>query len=423
MHRKPLGNSARAILSLATWIYVLLTLTSGAFAATEKVLHSFDLNDGAELYSSLIFDAHGNLYGTTFTGGSGQGQGTVFELSPASGGNWTETVLYSFTGGSDGGNPFAGVIFDSHGNLYGTTEYGGTNSLGTVFKLTPGSGGTWTETVLHSFAGGTDGQYPDSPLVFDSAGNLYGATFGGGSPSGLGTVFKLRPVGENWKENVIHRFKGGRDGAYPFGVVFDTTGALYGATEQGGSSACQNLGCGTVFKLTLDANGTWAEQVLHRLEGGSGGEAPQDSLIFDTAGNLYGTTEFGGGSGCGGLGCGTVFELSPVSGGGWNAHVIFRFDSTDGAQPFSALALDAAENLYGTTGQGGSRCGCGTVFELKPPTTGGNWRETVLHRFNPKQGDGSEPLANLVLDAEGNIYGTTLGGGADEFGIVFEIIP
>jgi uncharacterized repeat protein (TIGR03803 family) len=423
VHRKRLRNSARAILSLATWIYLLLTLTSGAFAATERVLHSFDLSDGAEPYSGLIFDSQGNLYGTSFTGGSGKGQGTVFELSPASGGNWTETVLHSFTGGSDGGNPFAGVIFDAQGNIYGTTENGGTNGFGVVFKLIPESGGTWTETVLHSFTGGTDGQYPDSLLVFDSAGNLYGTTFGGGAPSGLGTVFKLRPVGGNWKENVVHRFKGGSDGAYPFGVVFDTAGNLYGATEQGGSSACENLGCGTVFKMTPNADGTWAEHVLHRLKGGSGGEAPQDGPIRDLAGNLYGTTEFGGGSGCGGLGCGTVFELSPLSDGSWKAQVIYRFDDTDGARPFAGLALDAAEHLYGTTGYGGSGCGCGTVFELKPTGTGGRWKENVLHRFNPKQGDGSEPSAGPILDAEGNVYGTTFGGGAYTFGVVFEVIP
>ena len=286
------------------------------------------------------------------------------------------------------------------------------------------SGGTWTETVLRSFESGTDGQNPDSLLVFDSTGNLYGTTFSGGTPSSFGTVFKLKPLaGGRWKENILHRFKGGSDGAYPFGVIFDTTGNLYGTTTAGGSSACEDSGCGTVFQLTPKAHGTWGEHMLYRFKGGNGGEGPRAGLILDPEGNLYGTTSEGGGSGCGGFGCGTVFELSPPSGGGWKAQSIYRFDGADGEKPLAGLALDTAENLYGTTGEGGSGCGCGAVFELKPPASGGKWRETVLHRFSPRQGDGSVPFASLILDAAGNVYGTTLGGGADNFGIVFEITP
>jgi uncharacterized repeat protein (TIGR03803 family) len=424
MHRKTLRYSARAILSIFTWIYVLLGLTDGAFAATEKVLHSFDLSDGAKLYSGLIFDSQGNLYGTTFEGGaSGKGRGTVFELSPTSGGSWKETVLYSFTGGQDGRNPSSSVIFDEQGNLYGVTDYGGANDFGTVFKLTPGSGGKWTETVLHSFAGDRDGETPNGQLVFDSNGNLYGTTTNGGVPSSLGTVFKLTPVGgKGWKESIVHRFKGSKDGAYPVGVIFDVVGNLYGTTTSGGSTGCV-VGCGTVFKMTPNANDSWTEHILYRFKGGTHGSGPTQ-VVFDPAGNLYGTTLEGGNSGCGGFGCGTVFELSPESEGGWKAQLIHEFKGADGAQPFGGLVLDGAGNLYGTTFEGGAGCGstgCGTVFELKE--SGGKWREIVLHRFAPRQGDGSAPVAEPILDTAGNLYGTTSEGGPFNFGTVFEVTP
>jgi uncharacterized repeat protein (TIGR03803 family) len=433
MDQTTFRHATKTILSFGAWIVVLLALTSAALATTEKILHTFDLNDGGEPDGGLIFDGQGNLYGTTFEGGnSGQGRGTVFELSPASDGSWTETVLYSFTGGQDGRNPIGRVIFDPQGNLYGTTEYGGVNDFGTVFKLTPGgSGGTWTGTVLHSFAGSTDGANPVGGLVFDSAGNLYGTTPQGGSSFGLGTVFKLKPVeGGQWKESIIHRFKGGDNGSTPeAGVIFDTSGNLYGTTAFGGSAGCEGNGCGTIFRLKPTDTGRWTGQVIHRFKGGIGGQVPLGGVIFDSAGNLYGTTEAGGGSGCeGGLGCGSVFELSPLSGGGWNAQLVHRFPSPGhGAHPHAGLTLDSAGNLYGTAEEGGGPAcggiGCGTVFELKPPgSSGGEWQETVLHVFNSKRGDGGAPGGAPALDASRNLYGTA-DGGALHFGIVFEIMP
>jgi uncharacterized repeat protein (TIGR03803 family) len=432
MHRKTFRDAAKATLSLAIRILTLLALGTGASAATEKVLHAFDLTDGGQPSGGLVFDAQGNLYGTTLEGGtSGQKAGTVFELSPASDGSWTETVLYSFTGGQDGAGPNGRVIFDAQGNLYGTTAYGGASNFGTVFKLTRGSDGTWTEAVLHSFTDGTDGESPFAGLVFDPAGNLYGTTVDGGTTNGFGTVFSLKPVSEGrWKEEVIHRFQGGRDGIYPFGgVIVDAAGNLYGATSYGGGLGCVGLlGCGTVFKLRPNANGTFTEQVLYRFTG-SEGVGPNAGVILDTAGNLYGTTSSGAGSGCGGIGCGTVFELSPLSGGGWKTHFIYRFNVYwHGWQPDAGLVLDAAGNLYGTAAYGGGRgcggIGCGVVFELKPPgSSGGKWRETVLHRFSPKQGDGSKPIAEPTLDAVGNVYGTTVSGGTSNVGLVFEITP
>lgn len=429
MYPKP-WQATKVTIAISTLIF---TLTINVSAATEQVLHSFDLNDGGEVYSGLIFDGLGNLYGTTLEGGaSGQGRGTVFKLSPASDGSWTETVLYSFTGGQDGRNPAANVTFDAQGALYGTTEFGGVNDSGTVFKLTPGSGGMWTEAILHSFAGGTDGANPVAGVVFDSVGNLYGTTPQGGNPFGLGTVFKLKlTAGGQWKEIIIHRFKGGSDGSTPeAGVIFDAAGNLYGTTAFGGFSECGGSGCGTVFRLKPTGTEKWTGQLIHRFKGGIGGGVPLGSLIFDKTGDLYGTTEAGGGSGCGGSGCGTVFKLSPLSGDLWAARLIYRFDGgRHGGRPFAGVVLDAGNNLYGTTLTGGtSGCGsmgCGTVFELQL-SSGGKWRETVLHSFRPGQAgdkDGSGPEAAPILDSAGNVYGTTVSGGSSHFGTVFEITP
>jgi uncharacterized repeat protein (TIGR03803 family) len=430
MHGKALWPAAKAALALA----VLILTTTGALAATEKILHSFDVYDGGDPSAGLVFDAQGNLYGTTIGGGPG-GHGTVFELSPASGGGWTETVLYGFTGAQDGSGPFATVIFDAQGNLYGTTEEGGAHGYGVVFELTPGSGGKWTEAVLHSFAGGTDGANPEADLAFDSKGNLYGTTPTGGQPFGLGTVFKLTPVGGgSWKETIIRRFQGGSDGNAPVaGVIFDAAGNLYGTTTSGGSAGCGGSGCGIVFQLKPTDTGRWTGHVLHRFNGGADGSAPLSDVIFDTSGNIYGTTAAGGNSGCvDGFGCGTVFELSPMSGSGWKEHVIYRFKGhTDGANP-RGLVLDTAGHLYGTTYAGGTvGCGfvgCGTVFELEPsgPSQQAKWQNTVLHIFRPGRsgdGDGSTPVAGPILDAAGDVYGTTAKGGVANSGTVFEITP
>ena len=274
----------------------------------EKVLHSFNPGgtDGVDPEVVLIFDAVGNLYSTTYYGGT-YGYGTVFELTPAAGGTWTEKVLHNFNDdGTDGYQPVASLIFDAAGNLYGTTEAGGTYSAGTVFELTPAAGGTWTEKVLHNFnSDGTDGFFPSACLVLDAAGNLYGTTLGGGT-SNRGTVFELTPTpaaGGTWTEKVLHNFDG-TDGYQPYAdLIFDAAGNLYGTTEAGGTYSA-----GTVFELTPAAGGTWTEQVLHNFkDDGTDGIEPHAGLIFDASGNLYGTT-FGGGA----YGQGTVFEITPV---------------------------------------------------------------------------------------------------------------
>jgi uncharacterized repeat protein (TIGR03803 family) len=274
-----------------------------------SVLHAFaGGNDGQTPYGGLVRDAGGNLYGTTAFGGGygscGLQCGTVFELRPplTKGGKWKEKILYRFKGGVDGGNPFASLILDAAGNLYSTTEIGGAYGGGTVFKLAHGSNGKWTESVLHSFDGGTDGAGPSSAVIFDKVGNLYGTTYGGPPPANYGTVFKLAPSSGGWKETVLHIFLGGSDGGNPLsGVIVDASGKVYGTT-----SGELTGGNGTVFELTPGSDGVWTETVLHSFTGGSDGGFPADPLIMDSAGNVYGTAGVGGN-----LGSGVVFEITP----------------------------------------------------------------------------------------------------------------
>ena len=293
---------------------------------TVNLLHQFGGGDGAAPHAGVVLDAAGNLYGTTQDGGgSGTvcsgGCGVVFKLAPNPDGTWTESVLHRFTG-PDGNQPLAGLNFDAAGNLYGTTLYGGTQEEGTVFKLAPNSNGTWTESVLYSFTG-PDGAGPAAGLTFDAAGNLYGTTIYGG-PAGCngetgemcGVVFKLAPNPDGtWTESVLHSFfTAGDDGAGPYaGLTLDEAGNLYGTTVQGGSAACTD-GCGVVFKLVPSADGTWTESVLHRFTGGADGAGPWAGLVFDAAGNLYGTTIQGGSAACTN-GCGVVFKLAPTASG------------------------------------------------------------------------------------------------------------
>ncbi len=403
--------------ALAIFAATLFVMSTWAAAQVqEKVLYNFAGTDGTGPMAGLIMDAAGNLYGTTDKGGT-YDYGTVFELMPASGGGWTETVLHSFNNdGVDGAYPQAGLIFDAAGNLYGTTHSGGPHNAdcfhdcGTVFELTPAAGGTWTEKVLHNFSSTrTDGAFPASGLIFDGAGNLYGTTiFGGASGAGNGTAFELTPTaGGGWTEKVLYSF--GPDGTYPqAGLVFDTAGNLYGTTPQGGA-----YGWGTVFELTPAAGGGWTEQVLHSFSDYSDGSIPYAGLIIDGAGNLYSTT-----SGGGTYYAGTVFEMTPTAGGGWTKQVLYSFGpGTDGEGPYAGLIFDGAGNLYGTT-TGGGTYGSGAVFELTP-AAGGGWTEQVLHSFNGT--DGVDPVAGLISDAAGNLYGTTQFGGSNNNGTVFEI--
>ncbi len=392
-------------------------------AYTESVLYSFTgAPDGANPYSAgLIQDAQRNLYGATAAGGDascngsvGTGCGTVFKLDSA--GN--ETVLHTFTGSPDGEVPYAGLVLDAQGNLYGTTTRGGVQNAGTVFEVDA----TGNETILYSFCAAgsgncTDGTDPEGGVVLDAQGNLYGTSSGGGA-SNNGTVFKLSAAGE---ETVLYSFTGaGGDGAFPMaGLAMDTQGNLYGTTYGGGDPTCGLQGwkgCGIVFKVDTSGN----ETVLYTFTGNAVLFA---GVVLDSQGNLYGATGAGGSpaTGCGGSGCGTVFKID-ASG---NESVLSNLGTENGGWgPYGTLVLDSQGNVYGTTfggaseGGGSDNCqnGCGTVFEID---TSGNY--TVLYNFKGGS-DGQQPDAALLLDSQDNLYGTTRGGGSGN-GTVFKLTP
>lgn len=385
-----------------------------ATAQTESILYSFTgANDGASPQAGLTPDGKGNYFGVAIGGGSGNA-GVVFELSPNSSGGWTEQVIYNFTGYtnfSDGTRPSGTLVFDSKGNLYGVTEGGGvsgsTGGAGTVFELTPNSNGTWAEKILYSFAGGTDASEPlDQGLAIDSAGNLYGTTFVGGA-YGYGAVYELvAGAGGTWTEKVLYSFKGLNDGAAPFAspLVLDSAGNLYGAAWQGGAHDY-----GVVYELSRGSGGVWTQKILCSFPGGSGGESPVGSLTFDSAGNLYGTAVY------------VAFELVHGSTGTWTRKILHRFaGGTDGADPLAGMVFDKAGNLYGMTSTGGAHRG--VVYELIPAATG-TWTEKILHRFASNGTDGYGPTySNVTIDASGNVFGIA-GGGSTGAGVIFEVKP
>ena len=424
--RKVRSGFALAVAALS--LLLVLMLPCGAWATTrEKLIYSFTGgNDGSSPIGTLTLGKKGNLYGVASRGGANQ-NGVVFELTRGAAGHWTETVLYSFNG-SDGAFPVGGVIFDKAGNLYGVTRDGGDSACfsgcGTIFELTPGANGQWTEAVLYAFTGGADGGSPDTNLIFDEAGSLYGTTYAGGDGfCGCGTVFELTPgQSGQWTETVLHAFKGGSDGATPVfaGVIFDGAGNLYGTTVVGGK-----YGIGTVFELTPAKGGKWKETILHAFKGGSDGDNPAAGLdLFE--GNLYGTTYAGGdGLSCGSVaGCGTVFQLKLNARGKWAKTVIHKFQGSDGIETLATPVFDKAGNLYGTTFEGGSgACNvCGTAFELTP-TASGPWQETVLHDFGSQNNDAGTPEGGLIINKSGKLFGVTAAGGNDGVGAVYEITP
>ena len=395
--RLPIGLSA------ALAIFAVTMFATNTWAELhDKVLHNFNHNgtDGTSPQAGLIADGAGNVYGTTNNGGT-YNYGTVYELTPAGGGNWTEKILHNFSNGADGGNPQSGLIFDGAGNLYGTTYVGGAYGYGTAFVLTA-AGGTWNETVLYSFGKTlTAAAYPTSGLIFDAAGDLYGTTLQGGPAQG-GSVFELMPIGGgNWTERDLHDFGSLSAGIFPYGgVVFDAVGNLYGTTSTGGTS-----NGGTVFKL---AAGTWTATNLHNFGAGTDGSTSYAGLVL-SGGNLYGTTSAGGTSGGG-----TLFELTP-GGGSWTLQVVHNFGSgSDGATPYAGLITDPAGNLYGTTLNGGLYSG-GTVFKFNAHG------ELVLRSFGLPEGYGS--VAGVAFDAAGNLYGTGQYGGTNGYGAVFQLTP
>jgi uncharacterized repeat protein (TIGR03803 family) len=390
-------------------IFSVALFVASSSAVTEHVLHGFSTGKGgANPYAGLIFDKSGNLYGTALLGGT-HDYGAVFELTPKSGGGWTEKILHNFEG-ADGYYPQAGVIMDASGNLYGTTVAGGAHGVGTVYELLP-TGGRWTEKVVHSFTdNGKDGYQPYAGLTFDAAGNLYGTTYFGGT-HGYGTVFELSPKTGRWTETILYSFKGdGKDGYDVYsGIVFDKSGNLYGTTYGGGA-----YGYGTVYELSSKAGGDWTEKVLHSFnDNGTDGYNPYAGLIIDASGNLYGTTLWGTAAG---NSAGTVFEMSPEKGGGWSESILNTFVDTDGWAPYGGLIFDSAGNLYGTTTYGGVDNG-GTVFELTLKE--GQWTKQVLYSFDGYTG----PYGGLILDRAGNLYGTTFQSWTYEYGTVFEFTP
>jgi hypothetical protein len=441
------------------WLGIVLATVSTASAEwKEKVLYSFQGGtDGATPVGSVVFDKAGNLYGATQNGGSASCRsieqcGTVYQLAPPAkqGDPWTETVLYVFTGNAsdDGASPYGGLVIDNVGNLYGTTGYGGTGDCvllgsklgcGTVFELSPPKqkSDVWTETVLYSFPTAKRGYVPVGDLVFDSAGNLYGATlFGGGFGTTCdpfyqycGTVFQLSPPkqkGGKWTEKVLHGFKGGTDGGNPNGgLLLDSKGAIYGTTFAGGNQNCKysgSVGCGSAFRLNPPArkSGAWSEKDLHVFTGGNDGGQPIGGLIFDAKGSLYGTA--GGGRPSGG---GIVFRLTESIGRPWKENVLHWFSNSGPGPSQAGLILDAVGDLYGTTSGGDSERG-GSVFRLKPPTGKGAWSLDLLYAFTGSP-DGAYPAAPLIFD-NGSLYGTTQVGGTGQScqggcGTVFEVSP
>jgi uncharacterized repeat protein (TIGR03803 family) len=415
---------------LRAWTYAglliaLISFTVPSWAATRRysVIYSFQGGtDGAAPDSTMIFDAAGNLYGTTQAGGTANA-GTVFELSPGTNG-WTEKVLYSFLGEPDGYLPNSTLAMDKAGNLYGTTGNGGDTcasfgSCGTVFELTPSTnGGPWTETILYSFQGRTDGAHPNG-VILDKLGNLYGTTISAGNLScvglndstGCGTVFELSLAGGTWTETTIYTFQGSPDAASPqSGLTMDTSGNLYGATTLGGSGN----GEGTVYELS-PSNGAWSERILYSFEGIQFG--PSSTLVFDSGGDLVGTA---GGGGC----CGEVFALMPRPGGKWAEAIVFRFSYTDGGfeHNYTTIALDSHNNIYGTSDASGFYH-AGTVYELQQTAQG--IRE-AYYSFCPQRvgcPDGAAPMSGVTLDSAGSVYGTTWAGGSGDGGVVYEIAP
>lgn len=436
---------------------VLLVLPAVVAGSQEAVIYSFQGgSDGAYPLAGLVADSAGHLYGTTQAGGAGTckappppgGCGTIFELTPPAmpGHVWTKNVIYHFTGGDDGANPWAGLILDQRGNLYGTAEFGGQGKGGTVFELSPPAapGGAWTQIVLYAFQGarhGGDGANPQGSLTFDKSGNLFGTTYAGGipcsdsAPSGCGTIFELTPpsaAGGAWTENVIYRFDPSFAGGPSGALIFDAKGNFYGTAVNDGA-----LGGGTAYRFTLSSGG-WTRTVLHTFGGATDGGYVYAGLIFGKGGALYGaTTGYGGQVGNGG----TVFKLGLTASGSLQETLLAVFPGENGFTegPFGALVTDASGALYGATNSGGTgTClstggwrGCGFVFKLTPPAApGGSWTETTLHNFAGGS-DGAESYANLIFGPGHKLYGTTSTGGSGPCaqgtltgcGTVFEIVP
>jgi len=434
MERKRFWAAGESLLRVGV---AILLLASAATAGERNTVYQFKGGtDGSMPQEGLIIDSAGNLYGTTLYGGGGgcggKGCGTVFKLSPNSDGSWTESLLHIFVSDPDSG-PGAGLIFDHAGNLYGTT-IGAQWGWGSVFKLGPNPDGSWTESMLWTPKVHEDGYEPHASLTMDAAGNLYGTTQwgGGGPPYSGGVVFRLTPNQDgSWTYSKLYAFQGNPDGRLPIHnpVVFDNAGNLYGQTTYGGDT--YPVDGGTVYKLAPSPDGTWAETVLYCFEEGDDGDNPTSNLVFGPDGSLYGSTYRGGGSGCNepgyydGMGCGTIFRMTPQPDGNWKLKIIYRFSGPDGGNPSGPLTFDTRGNLYGTTFHGGDMAcgteapplGCGTVFRLSRRPDGSLQMRVLAFHNHPN----SHGVGGLVLDEGGNIYGISGGDGKTTFGSVFKI--
>jgi len=377
-----------------------------AHGQTFTVLHNFTgESDGGNPLAGLTIDENGNLYGTAQVGGA-HSYGLAFELQTSASG-WTFVPVYNFASGNDGSYPTSRLMPGGDGTLYGVTSAGGAaGGHGTVFNLAPGG----KESVLYSFTDGTGSGEATSPnLVFAKDGNIYGTTSTGGSNSS-GTVFRLNKpaqTGGAWTETVVHTFGSGTDGTFPIaGVTFDAAGNIYGTTSAGGSA-----GLGTIFELTKSGS-SWNETILHNFENASDGSVPYGGLIADKSGNLYGAATQGGTNGGG-----TIYELTP-SGSGWTFNTLYSVPGWGISGTYRTLSLDASGNLYGSTHCDGSS-DAGTVYKLTP--AGGTWNYSQLHQFSGT--DGQYIFSSLVFDKQGNIYGTAQVGGANGYGVIWEITP
>lgn len=417
--------NCRNTVMMAALLTGMATASAGAATVSFTTAHKFSSVDGGGIensYGGLVADPTGVLYGTTKDGGPNK-MGGVFALTPPAPGTttWTETTLWTFSG-ADGANPYAGLVRGANGVLYGTTAAGGTANDGTVFSLTPPAAGQtqWTETVLWSFAGGSDGADPYGALIIDPVtGALYGTTEDGGKMlkachGGCGTVFALTPpaAGQTqWTKSTIWSFADGTDGYHPYaGVVEDANGVLYGTT------VLNAQGYGSVFSLK-PSGAAWTESTLYVFpfaSDPSAGSEPYGGVILGPNGVLYGATKLGAFTGGG-----VAYSLTPpaLGGGQWTYTMLANL--TD--RPMGPLAMDASGNLYGT-GEQGATGGDGTVFELTPPALGQTeWTETELWNF--AAASGANPYGGLLESTPGTFYGTTEKGGTTQAGTVFAITP
>jgi uncharacterized repeat protein (TIGR03803 family) len=416
MQAQPLLKRCLAITAL------LPILAVGAWAqATERIIYEFPLAKfGVEPEFAPSFDKAGNLYGVTNFGGA-YNHGTAFELTPRGSGVWAPSRIYSFKTAAE---QTCCLVVNDDGIAFGITSGGdGINNNGFIFRLAPNPNGRFTETVLYNLkADGSDGSNGWGPMTLDAVGNLYGVTLFGGA-YGSGTVFELSHAMSGWNYTVLNNVSNSPNapGSYPSGGLVLYKGNLYGTTAYGGV-----YGDGNIFELAHSASG-WTYSEIYNFTGASDGYFPSSPLAVDSDGNLYGVADQGGDLSCnGGGGCGTLFKLFPTGSAGWRIKVLHAFEGgTDGAFPdYSPPLVDRFGNVYGTTTSGGDlSCsdpsGCGTVFEWSP--VGRRW--TILHRFSGPPEDGNLPLSGLVFDSFGNLYGTTLYGGAYAAGTVFEVTP